>query len=267
MPLKNKDKDRKIDNSSAPQTPENDEEMGFLEHLGDLRSKLIWAVVGIIVASILAGIFIQEIIDFVLLQPAVTYGLKLQNLRPFGQPILYFKLVFIIGFIVSFPFTLYQLWRFVVPGLYVNERRWARLITLFTSLCFLTGVAFSYFVMIPSMLNFAAHFGSEKIVNNIDINEYLSFITLIILAAGLLFELPMLIFILSRFGLMTPQFLKKYRRHAIIVILILAAIITPTPDPISQLIFAAPLFVLYELSIIISKFAVKKYEETKSKPL
>ena len=260
MSLFNRNKPKELPEENEENSAEEEEEMSFLDHLGDLRNKIIWAVVGMIAGSIIAGIFIQEIVDFVLLQPAVTYGLKLQNLRPFGQPILYFKLVFIIGFIISFPFTLFQLWRFIAPGLYVNEKRWARLITLFTSLCFLTGVAFAYFVMIPSMLKFAASFGSEKIVNNIDINEYLSFITLIILAAGLLFELPMIIYVLSRFGLMTPQFLKKYRRHAIVVILILAAVITPTPDPISQMIFASPLFVLYEISIIISKYAVKQYE-------
>lgn len=241
-----------------------EDEMNFLDHLGDLRKKIMWMVLGIIIGSILAGIYIQQIVDYVLLNPAVTYGLKLQNLKPFGQPILYFKLVFIIGFIVSFPFSLYQLWRFVAPGLYVNEKKWVRLITFFTSLCFLLGISFAYFVMIPSMLNFAAHFGSKEIVNNIDINEYLSFISMIILAAGLLFELPMVVYVLSRFGLLTPKFLKKYRRHAIIVILILAAVITPTPDPISQLIFAAPLFVLYEISIIVSKFALKQYENAKT---
>jgi len=115
--------------------------------------------------------------------------------------------------------------------------------------------------MIPSMLSFSAQFGSKIIVNNIDVNEYLSFITIIILASGLLFEMPMVVYILSRFGIMTPKFMRKYRRHSIVVILILAAVITPTPDPISQLIFAAPLFVLYELSILISKIAVKKREE------
>lgn len=263
MSLKKRNNTKDItDNDES--TIDGEEEMSFLDHLGDLRKKIMWAVLGIIVGSIISGVFIQQIVDYVLLNPAVTYGLKLQNLRPFGQPILYFKLVFIIGFIISFPFTLYQLWRFIAPGLYVNERRWARLITLFTSLCFLLGVTFAYFVMIPSMLNFAAHFGSKDIVNNIDINEYLSFISMIILAAGLLFELPMIVFVLSRFGLMTPQFLKKYRRHSIVAILIIAAVITPTPDPVSQLIFAAPLFVLYEISIIISKFAVKQYEESKT---
>jgi len=113
--------------------------------------------------------------------------------------------------------------------------------------------------MIPSMLNFAAQFGSEEIKNIIDINEYFSFITMMLLASGLLFEMPMVTFVLSRVGILTPAFMRKYRRHSVVVILILAAVLTPTPDPISQLIFAAPLFILYELSILISKIAEKKY--------
>lgn len=248
--------------TDANTAKEENVDMSFLEHLGDLRNKIIWSVVGLIIGCIIAGIFIEEIVKYILLNPAITYGLKLQNLRPFGQPILYFKLVFIMGFIISFPFMLYQLWRFIAPGLYQNERNWARIITFFTTLCFLTGVAFAYFLMIPTMLNFAAHFGSTDIVNNIDINEYLSFISMIILAAGLLFELPMVIYVLSRFGLLTPKTLRKYRRHSIILILILAAILTPTPDPISQLVFAAPLFVLYEISIFIAKLGEKQYSRS-----
>jgi len=120
-------------------------------------------------------------------------------------------------------------------------------------------VAFSYFVMIPSMLAFAASFGTDQIKNIIDINEYFSFITMILLASGIVFEMPMVSYVLSRVGILTPKFLRKYRRHSIVLILIIAAVITPTPDPISQLIFAAPLFVLYELSIFISYTASKKY--------
>lgn len=250
--------------------PVNDEsnqaeekEMGFFDHLEEFRNRLIWASLSVVGGCIVAGIFIQDIISFVLLRPAVIYGLKLQNLKPFGQPMLYFKIILIVGIIIAFPFILYQLWRFIAPGLYVKERKWARHITFYTTLCFMSGVAFSYFVMIPSMLKFAASFGSKDIVNNIDVNEYLSFISMIVLAAGLLFEMPMVVFVLSRFGMLTPAFLRKYRRHSIVVILVLAAVITPTPDPVSQLIFASPLFVLYEISILISKFAAAKHQRIK----
>jgi sec-independent protein translocase protein TatC len=237
-----------------------DEGMNFWEHLDELRKRLLWAVIGIALACVITGYFHEFLIEQILIRPSNEVGLTLQNLRVFGQPFMYFKVVLVAGIILAFPFLLYQIWLFVEPGLYTNERSWARRITFFTSLCFLTGVGFAYFVMIPSMLKFAASFGSDLITNNIDINEYLSFVTMILLAAGLLFEMPMVSFILSRVGILTPKILRKYWRHAIVAILILAAILTPTPDPISQMIFAAPLFLLYEISVWVSAIAAKKYK-------
>ncbi|MCX6154993.1 MAG: twin-arginine translocase subunit TatC [Candidatus Kapabacteria bacterium] len=237
---------------------ESQDEMGFLDHLEELRKRIIYAVLALVICCIFTGIFINKIMDLILLGPAARVGLLLQNLRPFGQPFLYFKIILLSGLILSIPLMLYQLWKFIAPGLYSKERSWVRVITFFTSLCFFTGIAFSYFVMIPSMLAFAASFGTDKIKNQIDVNEYLSFITMILLASGILFEMPMVSYVLSRVGILKPNFLSKYRRHSIVVILIIAAVATPTPDPISQLIFAAPLFVLYEISIVISRIASKK---------
>ncbi len=233
-------------------------EMGFLDHLDELRRRIISGLAGIVVASIGVSFFINEIVERILLRPAIEAGLRLQNLRPFGQAFLYFKLIFICGFIIGFPWVLWNLWRFVAPGLYEHERRWARQITVWTSICFLAGIAFAYFGMIPSMMAFARSFGSAQIENIIDVNEYLGFFATVILASGLIFELPMIMYVLARAGIVTPQFLSTYRRHAIIVILIIAAVLTPTPDPINQLFFATPLYILYELSIVISKFAVKR---------
>lgn len=235
-----------------------DEEMNFWDHLDELRKRLLWAVIGIAIGCIITGIFHEFIIDSFLIQPSNAVGLKLQNLRVFGQPFFYFKIILVTGIILAFPFLLYQIWLFVEPGLYMNEKKWARRITVFTSICFLSGVAFAYFVMIPSMLKFAASFGSDLISNNIDINEYLSFMTMILLATGLLFEMPMVSYVLARVGIINAKMLRKYWRHAIITILILAAILTPTPDPISQLIFSAPLFILYEISIWIAAISAKK---------
>lgn len=260
-----KNKNRKMAEEEKKKTEgrkvEDSGEMSFLGHLEELRKRIIYSLISVVVFSIVAGVFIDYIMEYVLLYPATNVGLKLQNLRTFGQPFLYFKVIFVTGFILAFPFFLFQLWKFISPGLYENERKWVRSITFFTSLCFFIGIAFAYFIMLPSMLNFAVGFGSEEIKNMIDINEYFSFITLIILAAGLLFELPMITWVLARIGIMTPDYMRKYRRHSIIVILILAAILTPTPDPISQMIFAAPLFILYELSIFIAKAAYKKHQQ------
>lgn len=239
------------------ETP-HEREMGFLDHLDELRRRLISSLIGISLACIGVSFFIGDIVEYILLRPAVEAGLRLQNLRPFGQPFLYFKLIFICGFIVGFPWVLWNLWRFVAPGLYAHERRWARQITSWTVLCFFAGIAFAYYGMIPSMMAFAKNFGSPQIENIIDINEYLGFFATVILASGLIFELPMIMYVLSRAGIVTPRFLSTYRRHAIVAILIIAAVLTPTPDPINQLFFATPLYVLYELSIVISKFAAKQ---------
>lgn len=242
--------------------PENTNEMSFFDHLGELRKRIILSLVFIGLGCVVTGIFAEEIMEEILLKPALIANLSLQNLKPFGQPFLFFKVILITGVILAFPFVLFQLWKFIAPGLYENEKKWARKITLFTSLCFFSGVFFAYFIMIPSMLKFAASFGTDYIKNQIDINEFFSFITMILLGAGLIFEMPMVTYILSRVGILTPVFMRKYRRHAIILILIIAAVITPTPDPVSQLIFAVPLYILYEISIWISKGVTKSRESS-----
>jgi sec-independent protein translocase protein TatC len=246
-------KKKKIDKDEK-----NSSEMGFLGHLEELRKRIFYSVLFIAIGCIISGIFIDDLMNMILLMPATNANLNLQNLRPFGQPFLYFKIILIVGIIIASPMILYQIWRFIAPGLYTKERQWARWITFYTSICFFSGVIFAYFVMIPGMLLFAANFGTEKIKNIIDINEYFSFISMMLLASGLVFEMPVVTFILAKFGLITSKFMRKYRRHSIIVILIIAAVATPTPDPISQMIFAAPLFVLYELSIFIAKVAETK---------
>jgi sec-independent protein translocase protein TatC len=138
-----------------------------------------------------------------------------------------------------------------------RERQYIRWIVFFTSFCFLAGVAFAYFVMLPSALTFFTGLGSGEIENNIAINEYMSFIITVMLGAGIVFELPMVSWFLSRLGLLTPAFMRHYRRHAIVGILILAALLTPGTDPVSQLLLAVPLVILYEISIGISGIAVR----------
>lgn len=239
-------------------------EMSFFDHLEELRLRIGLAVLGIVIGCIIAGTFVDQLMNWVLLKPAASVNMELQNLRPFGQAFLYFKVVIMAGLIISMPYTLYQLWKFIAPGLYEKERRWAGKITIYTSFCFLAGVAFAYWIMIPVMLSFTASFGSSLIKNSIDVTEYFSFITTTLLSAGLIFELPMIAYILSKIGIISPEMLRKYRRHSIVVILVLAAALTPSTDPVSQLVFAAPLWVLYEISILVTVFARKKEESVTS---
>lgn len=233
-------------------------EMTFLEHLEELRWRIIYALIGIVVGTIIAWIFIDTLIDGVLLVPAKHAGFKLQNLRPFGQLFIYFQVAIIVGLILSIPNVFYQLWKFISPALKENERKYVTSIVIFTTFCFVTGVVFAYFVMLPLTLKFAAQFGSSSIANNFALDEYFSIVLSVILGAGLVFELPMLSFFLSKIGILKPSYMRKYRRHAIITILIFAAILTPGTDPVLQVILAIPLVILYEISILVSKLSQKK---------
>lgn len=245
------------DNSGAEDN--NDEkEMTFLEHLEELRWRIIYSLIGIVIGTIVAWIFIDYLVDYILLKPAKDSGAELQNLRPFGQLFLYVQVAIIIGVIVSIPNIFYQLWKFIAPALHKSERKYILSIVIFSSLCFLIGVAFAYFVMLPLTLKFAAQFGSSDIKNQFAIDEYMSIIISVMLAAGIVFELPMISFFLSKLGILKPSFMQKYRKHAIVIIMIAAAILTPGTDPVSQIILAVPLVVLYEISILISKLSQKK---------
>ena len=263
---------------NTPDTPPSEEaaEMSFFDHLEELRWRIIRALIGIVLGMIVCWIFIDWIMQDVMLRPILLLNknlsggqqpIHLQNLKPFGQLMLYMEVAIIGGIILSVPNILYQLWAFIAPGLMPKERKYIKSIVFFSSFCFLSGIAFSYFVMLPAALQFFAGFGSPDIANNIAINEYMSFIVSVMLAAGVVFELPMVSWFLSKLGILTPAFMRKYRRHSIVAIFILAAVLTPGTDPVSQILLAIPLLVLYEVSILISVWAWrgrKKKEEEKT---
>ena len=238
----------------------DEKEMGFLDHLEELRWRIIKVMIGVIIGSIVTGIFSDWIMDNVLLAPATnsTPPLTLINLKPYGQLVIYTEVILVCGAIISIPNIFYQIWKFIEPGLLPKERKYASLVVFYSSFCFLAGIAFAYFVMLPTALSFFAGFGTPAITNNIAIDEYFSFIISVLLAAGVVFELPMISFFLSKLGILKPKFMRKYRRHAIVLILLIAGILTPSPDITSQLLLGIPLLVLYEVSILISKFSQPK---------
>ena len=248
------------DKKSGFDNVSDEKEMGFLDHLEELRCRIIKALIGVIIGSIVCGIFSDWIMDNVLLAPAVhsTPPLALINLKPYGQLVIYMEVILVCGAIVSIPNIFYQFWRFIEPGLLPKERKYISWIVFYSSFCFLGGIAFAYFVMLPTALTFFAGFGSPAITNTIAIDEYFSFIISVLLAAGVVFELPMVSFFLSKIGILKPKFMRKYRRHAIVIILLVAGILTPSPDVTSQLLLGIPLLILYEVSILISKFAQSK---------
>lgn len=242
---------------NSPEEKE-EKEMTFLEHLEELRWRIIYSLIGLGVGALICWIFIDFLVDDVLLMPARRVGVELQNLKPFGQLMLYFEVAMVGGLIISLPNVFYQLWKFISPALRKKERRYISSIVAFSTLCFLLGIVFAYFVMLPYSLKFAAQFGSANIKNIFAIDEYMTIILSIMLGAGLVFELPMVSFFLTKLGILTPEFMRKYRRHAIVIIFIAAAFLSPGTDPVSQIILAVPLILLYEISILISKYSRKK---------
>ena len=226
--------------------------MGFLDHLEELRWRIIKTLLAIIVGSAVSFVYIDQILE-ILLKPttATSYRIALQVLSVQGMFLIKWFIAFISGFVLAMPVVVYQIWRFVTPGLKINEKRYALPVVRFACISFISGVSFGYLVLIPFSLEFFSGMGAGLVENNFSITYYFSFLTWLLLGAGLVFQLPVLSLFLSAIGVLTPPFMRHYRRHAVVTILILSSFITP-PDPVSMLMMAVPLVVLYEISIGVS---------------
>jgi sec-independent protein translocase protein TatC len=187
------------------------------------------------------------------------YTFKLQSLGLADQFTSQMWIAFIGGLILGAPYVLWEVWRFIKPALKAGEKSASGGFIVSASLLFIGGVLFSYYIVVPLMVNFLGNYHvSNMVENNFTMDSYISTVTTLSLSTGLIFELPILVYFLTRFGLMSPEFMRKYRKHAVVVILIVAAVITPSPDVTSQLLVALPLYFLYEASIFVSYFVVKK---------
>src|SRR5699024_1736473 len=258
-------------------------EMSFFDHIEELRWHLIRSLIAVLVLTVVAFIEITFIYDNIIMAPTrhtfITYEafckfghwmgmgdklcladvkLTFQNMKLSGQFLQAISSSFIIGIIVAAPYIIWEFWSFIKPALKDGEVKHTTGVVFWISLLFFTGVAFGYYILTPYTVNFfAAYSISESIHNIITIKSYLSTIKQIVLGTGLLFELPILAYFLAQAGVITPDFLKTYRKHAILVIIVLAAIITP-PDVASQIIVSIPLYGLYEISIWITKRVDRK---------
>lgn len=271
-------------------TAQNSEkEMSFLEHLEELRWHLIKSTIAIVLLGTVAFIFKEFVFDVLILGPKSadfpTYRLlcktgqaigvdyfcfselpfSIQSRKMAGQFSVHIWTSITAGFIIAFPYVLYQFWQFISPGLHINERKTARGFILIASLLFFTGVLFGYYVVTPLSINFLGNYQvSEQVINEFDIDNYIGLVRTCAISGGLIFELPIIIYFLTKIGLVTPKFLRKYRKYALVIVLIVSAIITP-PDVTSQIIVAIPVVVLYEISIYISKAVVKRQEKREKK--
>jgi len=271
--------------------PVGQSDMSFLDHLEELRWHIIraFAAIGIftIAAFISSSFVFGEVIlgpsrtDFwtyhtlCLLSEVLTNLLKwdmtalcidklpfiLQSRQMTGQFTMHITSSFAAGIVVAFPYAFWEIWRFISPGLYINEKQVARGAVFYVSLLFAIGVLFGYFILTPLSVNFLANYQIDpSILNEFDIVSYVSRVTTLVLACGLLFQLPMVVLFLTKSGLLTPVIMKQYRKHGIIVIFFLGPMLTP-PDPFSQVLIAIPLIGLYQLSMSISKRAYRKREQ------
>ncbi len=238
-----------------------DKEMPFLEHLEEFRMRIIRALLALIVGAILCFIFSKQLLAFLMWPTTrVNLPMDIQVLKVQGMFIVTLEIAFFGGLVVGLPYILYQVWMFVAPGLYPHERSYVPRIIFSATVLFLAGVAFAYFLMMPFALNFFLGLAPPEIKTNIAIDYYIAFIIRLLFIFGVVFELPVLSYFLSRMGILSAQMMRKYRRHAIVVIFVIAAVFTP-PDPFTQVMLAIPLILLYEFSIFIAKWVQKSKKD------
>ena len=256
---------------------DSEKEMSFWDHLTELRKRLMRMIMAWLVMTVVAFVNSRFIFDKILLAPKdtsfITYkwlcklgdlihvdslclppmSLSIINLNLSGQFMTDMTVSMFAGLILGSPFIIYQLWQFVMPALYIKERRYARQAVFVMSFLFMVGVLFSYYLMVPWTLNFLGTYQvSSLVANQISLSSYISTVTSTILSVGVVFELPVVVYVLAKIGIITADFLKKNRKYAFVIILIVAAIITP-PDVFSQMIVTIPLYSLYEISIVVAK--------------
>lgn len=261
---------------------DNTNDMSFLEHLEVLRWHLIRSFLAVFVFAISAFCFYNIIFDYIIIAPknpefitnrlfaemakylgieslAINqHAFQLININMSGQFSTHISVSLIVGVILGFPYLFYEFWKFIKPALYKNEQQNARFSIFYTSFLFALGICFGYYLITPLSVHFLGSYQiSSQVINQINLSSYISLITSIVLASGIIFELPVLIYFLSKIGLVNPVFLKTYRKHSIVVILILSAIITP-PDIFSQILVCFPLIILYEIGIKISTRVCKE---------
>ncbi|MBC9783155.1 twin-arginine translocase subunit TatC [Heliobacterium chlorum] len=233
----------------------DDKTMPLMEHLEELRGVLIWSLAFALVGTLITYYWNQDLIALIT-KPLTDLGIKPVILRPAEGFFTSVKISFFAGLIVASPLIFWKIWSFIVPALYPNERKWVYIVLPFSVFLLLTGVLFAFYVVYPIAVTFLITFGDFTPM--ISISEYLSFALWFILPFGLIFQLPLVIMFLVRIGIIDHHFLKKYRKHALLIMFVVAAVFTPTPDVVSQTLMAGPMYLLYEISILVARFIQPK---------
>ena len=256
------------DDTSKPGEDErgvSTEEMTLIQHLLELRQRLVWSAIGLAVGLGLTGPFFQYWFDLAI-GPAKGRGncgpngtrpdvgdTCLQAISPTEQVFAYFKVTLVLALIIAMPFIAYQVWKYIAPGLTRQERKYVVAIIPGATLSFLAGVSFAYFALLPPALGFLLEFGTVKILPTVD--SYISFFWRLTIAIGLVFQMPLVLFVLAKLRIVNPKMLGSIRRYVVVGAFILAAVVTPTPDPFNQILVVVPILVLYEVGALLTRFA------------
>ncbi len=231
-----------------------DEKQTIIEHLEELRKSLIISVVAIIIAAVGSFYYSEQILTLIMAPlSSLNEGLVVTGVTE--AFFVKLKLSFLSGFVIAFPIVVWAIWRFFKPALYPQERKYVYILLPISVLLFVTGVLFAYFGILRLVLNFFIYIAGSNLETMFKVDQYVSFVMAFTIPFGLVFELPVVMFFLTKLGIVNYQMLAKNRKYALLIIVILAAALTPGPDPVSQMFMAVPVYLLYEISIWISKFA------------
>lgn len=243
--------------SPYPDDPDSGGGMPFLDHLEELRRRLIWCTLAVIVATGAAFYFSEQIMTL-FVRPMGQ--IKLHVTEVTGSFYAYLKISLITGLVVSAPFIFYQAWSFISPGLYSREKATVLPLVAISTVLFLVGASFCYLVVLPFSLAFLIGFSGDLLSPIITVGSYISFAGMLLLAFGIGFQIPIVAYFLGKLGIINPQMMGKGRRYAVVLILIASAILTPTPDVATQLMLAGPLYILYEVSIVVVRLTGRQRE-------
>lgn len=242
------------DHEETEETVAGESTMGFLDHLTELRDRLIRASLGLAVTTTFSMLFASQILEYLI----TPFGERLQTLGPTEGVVIYFRVALLSGAIIGIPFITWQLWMFIAPGLTRKERRWILLSLPATTVLFFIGVMFSWFILMPAALGFLAEFQSDIFQVGWTADQYVAFVTSLLFWIGASFEMPLIFFLLSRMGLVSPGALRRNWRLAVVGAAVLSALITPTIDPFNMVLVMGPLLTLYALSILLSMIAYRQ---------
>jgi sec-independent protein translocase protein TatC len=243
---------RSGDDEDPEQLEDSTGKMSFLEHLDELRTRLIKIIYGLIVGCVIAYIFIQRIFDFFMRPLAQVSGGHMQYTQGSEPFMLWMKIGFLAGIFIASPWILWQVWKFIAPGLYAHEKKFAIPFVVLSTVCFISGAAFCYYVAFPWTWKFFNSFSTDYMVFTPKVDEAFSLYAKMLLGFGLMFQMPTVVFFLARMGVVTGGFLLKYFKYALLIITIIAAVVSPGTDAMSTIIYAVPMLALYVVSIAIA---------------